>query len=89
MTATIIRLEVDKAALWTAYNEIRAAFLAHPTPAGMDARMAAFRPFFIKLVGKGWQDTIGEAMERERMACVTLLNAARGRQGGQHAPPAG
>lgn len=84
MTATIIRLQADKHALWAAYNAVRTAFLAHPTPAGMDARMAAFKPFYIKLVGKGWEQDIEAATERERMACVTLLNAARGRQGGFH-----
>ena len=55
----------------------------------MDDRMAAFKPFFIKLVGQGWQDGIDEAMERERRACVEVLNAGRQRAGGQHAPPAG
>lgn len=77
MTAELHRLETDKQALWDRYNAVRAAFLAHPTPAGMDERMAAFKPFFIKLVGQGWQDTIDEAVERERRACVQLLNATR------------
>jgi hypothetical protein len=86
MTAPLHRLCTDASTPWARYNAIRGAFMERPTPARMDARLDAFKPFYIKLVGKGWQELLPAAMERERAACVALLNAARG-QGGRHASP--
>lgn len=83
MTALIVNLETDLCALWRHYNGIRSTFLVHPTPALMDERLEAFKPYCIKLVGKGWEKVLPVAMERERRSCVAALNAARLSDGGR------
>ncbi len=69
---------------------LRYALIANPTPARFDECMAAFKPFYINLVGQGWQDGIGAALAEEVARCNQIMTAApAARHGGQHAPPAG
>ena len=76
MTAHITRLETSPQALWLAWRDARAALIAHPTPARFDDCLAAFKPYYIKLVGLGWQDEIGAALAEEVARCNEIM--ARG-----------
>jgi hypothetical protein len=89
MGAELHRLQTDPHALWAIWRDARLALIAHPTPARFDACLEAFRPYYIKLVGKGWQDGIEAAMAEERQRCGEIVSRGRVVQGGQHAPPAG
>jgi hypothetical protein len=77
MTAQLHRLETDAHALWLAWRDTRLALIAHPTLARFDACIKAFRPYYIKLVGKGWQDGIEAARTEERRRCGEILSRGR------------
>jgi hypothetical protein len=89
MTAELHRLETSAVKLWEQWRDARLALIEHPTPARFDDCIAAFKPYFIKVVGLGWQEKIGEAMAMELAWCNEIMGRAHRNIGGQHAPPAG
>lgn len=77
----IVRLVTDPQALWAAWVAERRAYMAHPTPAGLDRCLEAFKPYYLRLCGR---DGLEEAMAREVAACNAVLIAARVREGGRN-----
>lgn len=79
MSAAVHTLVTDPQALWQAWIDARIAHMDRPTPASLDRCLEAFRPYYIKLVGNGWQDTIDAALAEEMRRCNAFLIAARRR----------
>lgn len=84
MKSTVLRLETNAEALWARWIAARTAHMDAPTPARLDACIEAFKPYYLRAVGrKGLEDALAE----ERRRCNAFLVAAGRRVGGRHASP--
>ena len=70
MSAQIVPLITDAAVLWAAWAAARQRHFDHPTHENAAACCAAFKPYYMRAVGKlGFE----QAMADERRACAYIL----------------
>lgn len=86
MTAAIIPLITDEAALYAAWIGARRAHFVAPTAATEADVLRAFKPYYVRFIGTGWRDEFSRHYAAEVEWC-RKVRASRMYGGGRHAAP--
>ena len=81
MTAAVIPLVTDQEALYEAWIAARRAHVAQPTAATEAECLRAFKPYYVRFIGKDWRDEFGRYYAAEVEWCRMIVARVRYRHG--------
>lgn len=87
MTAAIIPLITDEAALYAAWIGARRAHHEGPTAVTEAECLRTFKPYYVRFIGKGWQDEFRRYYAAEVEWCRMIVARRRYGHGGSRAAP--